>query len=122
MSRRSEWKKAREGMLAQTNENRGVEARENIPDINCGLCKNFSENAYSSDGRGFCRILKVGSDINAEAPVYVMEGEASFMTVFNKDAAKCKYYVKMDLVDTDGTECADPSYRRAQRQMEKILK
>jgi len=38
------------------------------------------------------------------------------------DASRCEYYEMMELIDTDGTECADPQFRRAQRQMEKALK
>lgn len=101
---------------------RTVEERETVPDVACGLCMNFSENAYASDGRGFCKKLKVGSDIKAKPPVYVMEGEAGFSTLFNTDASGCEHFKKMKMVDTDGNEVADPNWRRVQRQMEKKVK
>ena len=43
------------------------------------------------------------------------------MSMFNIDAASCPHYTEMAFIDTDGTECADPQFRRAQRQMEKTL-
>ena len=95
---------------------------ENVPDIACGFCKNFSENAYASDGRGYCKKLKVGSNIKSNPPLYVLEGEAGLTTLFNADAANCAHFDKMDIVDTDGNEVSDPQYRRVQRQMEKKMK
>jgi hypothetical protein len=122
MSRRDQWKQAIEGVLSSGHKASGVEDREKVPDISCGLCKNFSANAYAADGRGTCRIMKLGSDITAETPAYVLEGDAPYITKFNMDASRCGHFDKMELIDTDGAECADPSYRRAQRQMEKALK
>jgi hypothetical protein len=122
MSRRDQWKQAIEGVLSSGQKTSGVEARETVPEISCAVCKNFSENAYASDGRGTCRILKIGSDISLEKPAYVLEGDAPLNVKFNTDAARCGRFDKMDYIDTDGSECADPSYRRAQRQMEKGLK
>jgi len=86
------------------------------------LCKNFSEIAFTSDGRGTCRILKAGSDISIERPVYILEGDVSYFVKFNTDGARCEWFERNELIDTDGSECADPAYRRAQRQMEKIVK
>jgi hypothetical protein len=122
MSRRDQWKQAIEGVLSSGHKASGVEDREKVPEINCAVCKNFSENAYASDGRGTCRILKIGSDISVEKPVYVLEGEAPLSVKFNMDASRCGRFDKTDYIDTDGSECADPSYRRAQRQMDKGLK
>ncbi len=122
MSRRKQWKQVANGMLGEVSKARSIEERETVPDMACGFCKNFSENAYASDGRGFCKELKVGSDIKAEPPVYVMEGQAGLTTLFNSDAARCKFYDRMEIIDTDGSEVADPSYRRVQRQMEKAVK
>ena len=99
----------------------GVEEREKVPEKSCGLCKNFSETAFSSDGWGTCRILKAGSDISIEKPVYVLEGDVSLPLRFNTDGARCERFERMELIDTDGSECADPAYRRSQRQMEKIV-
>ena len=122
MSRRDQWKQARTQMVSHTSKKRGTEGREAIPDKSCGKCVNFSERAYVSDGTGFCRILKAGSDLENNSPVFITEGEAALMVVFNTDASKCIHFVEMDFIDTDGTECADPVYRRAQRQMEKAMK
>lgn len=122
MSRRSQWKQVANGMLGDVSKARSVEERENVPEKACGFCKNFSENAYASDGRGYCRKLKVGSDIKVNPPVYVMEGQASLTVLFNSDGAGCEYFNRQDLIDTDGNEVNDPSYRRVQRQMEKAIK
>jgi hypothetical protein len=121
-SRGGEWGQMRDAMSKNTSMQKGVEGREFVPEIACGKCKKFSENAYASDGRGFCMVLKMGSCIDKDFPAYIMEGEAALMTIFNMDAAKCKFYVKMDIIDTDTTECADPHYRRTQRQMEQFKK
>lgn len=118
-SRRGEWAQMRDSMTNMVSQKRGVEGREVVPDIACGICKKFSENAYGSDGRGYCKVLKTGSDIKQDPPVYILEGEAALLTIFNMDASKCKYFEKMAFIDTDATECADPQYRRTQRQMAK---
>ena len=120
MSRRDEWSQVKESMFGQAEQSKSVEEREKIPDIACGVCKNFSENAYGSDGRGSCNILKIGSDISANQPVFVLEGENGFISFFNTNASKCTHFIRQDLIDKDGHECADPAYRRAQRQMEKV--
>ncbi len=122
MSRRDKWKKVADSMFGQAGTPKSVEERENIPEVACGVCRNFSENAYASDGRGSCRVLKFGSDIKADPPVFVTEGDTGMITFFNADAEKCTHFNKMAYVDTDGTECADPEYRRMQRQMEKLKK
>ncbi len=118
MGRRDEWKQVQNSMYGEITKARSVEEREKVPDAACGLCKNFAENAYASDGRGLCKILKVGSNIAADPPVFVTAGEVGLPTMFNTDAAACAHYAKMDFIDTDGTEVADPGYRRVQRQME----
>ncbi len=121
-SRRDEWDKMRDTMTSNLTKKKGVDARELVPDTACGKCKHFSESAYGSDGRGFCMILKTGSDITLNPPVYHTVGEVSLITFFNVDASACRYYEEMAIIDTDGTECADPHYRRTQRQMEKFQK
>jgi len=120
MSRREKWNQAREALMGR--KSTGVDEREAVPEICCGKCQNWSENAYGSDGRGTCKILKIGSNLEATPPVYVLEGDAGLITFFNMDTSKCSHFVKMELIDTDGTECADPQYRRAMRQMEKQQK
>ena len=122
MSRRNEWKQVQSNMLSEATRTKTVEEREKIPEKACGVCKNFLENAYSSDGRGSCRVLKTGSNITASPPVYVTEGDTGHITFFNADGGQCTHFLKMDLIDKDGTECADPVYRRMQRQMERAGK
>lgn len=122
MAENDKWKQALSVSMSASHRSSGVEARENVPQISCGVCKNFSETAFSSDGRGTCRILKSGSDISLEKPVYVLDGDVSLFIKFNTDAARCERFERMDFIDTDGSECADPAYRRSQRQMEKIVK
>jgi len=120
MSRRDQWKQVKETMFDRATRPRGVEEREKVPEVACGVCSNFSENAYASDGRGTCRVLKAGTNISADPAVYVTESDAGLMTFFNTDASRCARFARMQLIDKDGTECADPAFRRAQRQMEKI--
>ncbi len=112
----------RDSMGGKAGQNKGVEARETVPDQACGKCKGFSENAYVSDGRGYCKILKTGSDISADPVVAVLAGDAGYITFFNADGGRCSRFEKMELMDTDGSECADPEYRRSQRQMEKLTR
>ena len=120
--RGGEWGQMRDAMAKNRSTAKGVEGREHVPEAACGKCKKFSENAYGSDGSGYCTVLKMGSYLDKDPPLYNMEGEASLMTVFNMDAAKCKFYAEMEVIDTDATECADPHYRRTQRQMAKFQK
>jgi len=121
-SRRDQWKEIQQNMFGEATRARSVEERETVPDRACGVCRNFSENAYASDGRGSCRVLKSGSDIAAEPPVYVLEGETGLISFFNRDAARCGHFERMTLIDRDGSECADPAFLRWQRQMEKAGK
>jgi len=122
MSRRSHWKSARDAMMAPLARTKGVKSRETVPEICCGKCQMWSENAYASDGRGTCGVLKMGSDVNSDPPAYVLEGDAGLITFFNMDSAGCGYFERMEIIDTDGTECSDPHFRRAMRQMEKSNK
>ncbi len=119
MGRRDQWKQASSKMFGETTKKKSFEERERMPEVACGLCRNFSENAYASDGRGVCKTLKIGSDISVDPPVYVLEGDTGLITFFNTDAAGCSHFDKMGMIDRDGTECADPAFRRAQRQWEK---
>jgi hypothetical protein len=84
----------------------------------CGTCSQYSESAYSNDGRGSCKFLKAGSDISKNQPVYVLEGKEGFFTKTLFDASFCKYYEKMRMIDKDGYECSDPVYRRSIRQLQ----
>ncbi len=118
-SRRDEWEGMRSQLTGKMYKDRGLEGRENIPEKACGKCTNFSENATASDGRGFCGVVKRDSDFTKDPPVIMTEGDTGLMVSFSMDAAKCPHYHKMDFIDTDGFECSDPKYRRAQRQMSK---
>ncbi len=120
--RGGDWAQMRDAQAKNRSTAKGVEGREHVPEIACGKCKKFSENAYGSDGSGYCTVLKMGSDVTKDPSVYVLEGEASLLTMFNMDTAKCKYFDEMAYIDTDATECADPHHRRTQRQMENIKK
>lgn len=122
MGRRDQWKQVQNGMFGDVSKARSTEERERVPDTACGFCQNFSENAYASDGRGYCRKLKVGSDIKATPPVFVTDGDVGYSTLFNRDASGCTWFVRNEIIDTDGHEVADPQYRRAQRQMERLKK
>lgn len=104
-------------MMGYLSKPKGVDQRETVPEICCGKCKNFSERAYVSDGSGFCGVLREGSDI--EKGKYISEGKAALMVFFNMEASKCKYFERLELIDTDVTECADPFFQRAARQMAK---
>jgi len=104
---------------ATSHQGKTVEQRENISDNACGLCRNFSENAYESDGRGSCRVLKLGSDISRNPPVLVTEGDVGLILFFDTDGASCPHFTKQEFIDKDGGETSDPVYRRAHRQLEK---
>jgi len=122
MSRRDQWKQVQQNMFGEATRARSVEEREHVPDQACGLCSNFSENAYASDGRGSCRLLKMGSDIDRDPPTLITEGDTGMVSFFNKNAARCAHFTRMAFIDKDGNECADPQFRRMQRQMEKAGK
>jgi hypothetical protein len=73
---------------------------------------------YASDGRGTCSMLKDGSDITSDPPVFVLDGENGYMLRILTDASRCKNFEKMEFIDHDGTECSDPMYRRSMRQLQ----
>ncbi|MBL0731667.1 MAG: hypothetical protein JJW03_02275 [Desulfosarcina sp.] len=113
------WKNMKSALVKQTSESKGsMEEREAMPEIACAKCTNFSDNIYQSDGRGSCKILKTGSDISVDPPVFVLEGDQGLMVRFNMDSSKCTHFDKMEFIDTDGSECSDPAVQRAQRQMQ----
>ena len=95
-----------------------VKKETTAPEKNCGICKNYLESAYMSDGRGTCAVLKEGSDITADPPVFNMENKNGYLLRILTDASKCKYYEKMEFIDKDGRECSDPMYRRSMRQLQ----
>ncbi|MEW5735276.1 MAG: hypothetical protein AB1921_10505 [Thermodesulfobacteriota bacterium] len=97
-----------------------VASEQKRPEKMCGICKKFKETAFSGEGIGNCDILKRGSDIEANPPVFVLEGTDGYRAMALANAANCKYFEKMDLIDKDGTECSDPVYRRSLRQFQDI--
>lgn len=115
-SRTNEWDQMRKGLTGELSK-RGFDERETVPEKACGKCSNYSENAFSSDGRGTCGVLKAGSDILSTPPVLILEGETAYTTLFNAEASNCPHYSKMEFMDTDGSECADPTVSRTQRQL-----
>jgi hypothetical protein len=120
MSRRDEWSKVRDSITGSSRaEGKTIEERERMPEKACGCCQNFFESANESDGRGSCRILKMGSDIKANPPVIVTSGEAGLIAYINTDADKCPHFLKMEIIDHDLGEISDPRYRRVHRIMEK---
>lgn len=121
MSRRDQWNQVRDSIAGVgVKKEQTLEEREKMPQKACGICKNFSENAYVHDGRGSCGVLKVGSNIDQDPLVLVTEGETGLITQFNTDGDRCPYFVKMDFIDTSNEECSDPAFRRSHRQMEKL--
>jgi hypothetical protein len=93
-------------------------SEQKLPEKICGLCKNFREIAYTGEGKGFCKVLKAGSNICVDPAVFVLEGENGYLSMNLDDAKNCRYYEKMEFIDKDGTECNDPMYRRSMRQMQ----
>lgn len=117
MSRRDKMRKAFSNVLGQHEIQKDVKNVDPNTQKICGTCNNFSENAYSSDGRGTCKVLKMGSDIKTSPPEFVLEGKGGFNTRTLSIAEECSYYDKMNYIDKDGYECSDPQYRRSMRQL-----
>lgn len=116
MSRRDEKRQAYSNMLMpEKKENSG---EKSIGDKICGTCKNYMESSYSSDGRGSCTFLKIGSTITVSPAVYKLDGKEGYMTKTLSDASSCQYFEKMQMIDKDGYECSDPMYRRSIRQLQ----
>ncbi|MDY6935103.1 MAG: hypothetical protein SVZ03_12890 [Spirochaetota bacterium] len=116
--RGSEWDGVREAMLGTSEKARSVEERETVPDKACGKCKNYFQAGLGTVS-GICNVLKEGTDFKTDNPVFVTEGEAFLAVGFNNDAANCKYYDELELIDTDISQSLDPMVSRHQRQMKK---
>ena len=104
----------RYAMLSLTETARSVEEREFVPEKACGKCKN-----YFQSGAGMCNILKMGSNISATPPVYVIEGNDRYIIDFNTNGESCKFFENMDIIDKDISHSFDPKVSRHQRQMSK---
>ena len=115
--KKTSWDDAKNMMLADTQKVKTVDERESMPDVACGKCSNWFQN--SSGISGICNILKVGSDFDADPPIFVTEGEVSLCPVFNMDSGRCIYFKKMAIMSNDITESSDPMATRQQRQFQK---
>ena len=115
--RTSEWEESKNSLLSMQEQAKTMEEREYLPEKPCGKCKNLSASGIGS-GSGRCLILKTGSNITSDPPVFVMEGEVSLMTEVRMDASKCTYYEEMELIDNDIAQAYDPRYSRHMRQMQ----
>ncbi|MDY6854597.1 MAG: hypothetical protein SWO11_07795 [Thermodesulfobacteriota bacterium] len=111
-----EWDIIRDAMLGASEAVRSVEERETVPDKACGKCKDFFQAGLGTTS-GMCNVLKEGSNIQSDPPVFVTEGEGFIAVSFNTDASKCKYYNEMEMIDTDISQAHDPKVSRHQRQM-----
>jgi len=114
--RQSEWSEAREDFLGAVEKPMSVEEREHMPEKACGKCKHFFASSELGTAGGQCLVLKTGSNIKTDPPKFVTEGELNMQTDVRREAARCKYYEEMELVDTDISEAFDPRYSRHQRQ------
>jgi hypothetical protein len=47
MGRRDQWQQVKDQMFGQATKVKSINERETVPQNACGLCKNFSENAYA---------------------------------------------------------------------------
>ena len=54
----------------------------------CGTCCHFS----AASGLGDCNVLRKGSDIASDPPVFVLKVGGKFDTEPIADASKCKHY------------------------------
>lgn len=54
----------------------------------CGSCCKFS----AESGVGECSVLRRGSDIAADPPVFVLRGSMKFVTEPRADASKCTHF------------------------------
>jgi len=76
-------RRSREGVL-------GVEGLLDMSESQktCGTCKHISDPSEP----GTCEVLKIGSDIAVDPPLFVLQGAMNFQTDARVDASKCKYY------------------------------
>lgn len=94
---------------------KSADEKDTVPEKACTKCKHFIESGASEKGEGYCGVLRAGSDILADPPKFVTDGDVPYFTYFNMDASKCKYYDEMEFRDHDISECADPRFTRGQR-------
>ena len=117
MSRREEKRKAYATILNPQKAKKNTSSPQQSTKV-CGTCEHYSESSYSSDGRGSCQHLKLGSDISVNPAVYVTDGKEGYLTRTLSEAVNCEHYKKMKMIDKDGYECSDPKYRRSIRQFQ----
>jgi hypothetical protein len=114
--KKGEWEQAKQTFLNISERPKTYEERETVPEISCGNCKNFVASSRLGSSGGICTVLKAGSDITSDPPVFVLEGEANLQSDVMMDASKCTHHEPLGLVDTDITEAFDGRYSRHQRQ------
>ena len=115
--RKSEWDDSMQSILSMHEKSQTVEEREHVPEKACGKCKNFSAVGWGTTS-GRCIVLKTGSDIMVEPPVFVLEGEVNITAELRMDASRCTYFEEMQLIETDIAQAYDPRYSRHLRQMQ----
>ncbi len=115
--KKTSWDDAKNMMLSDTQKTRTMAERESVPDVACGRCANWFQN--SSGINGICNVLKVGSDLKVDPPVFVTEGTVSLCPLFDMDSSKCTYFKKMAIMSSDISESSDPMATRHQRQLQK---
>lgn len=114
--KKGEWEQAKQTFLNISERPKSYEERETVPPTSCGNCKNFWASSQLGSSGGVCTVLKAGSDITRDPPVFVLEGEANQQSDVMMDASRCRYHAPLDLVDTDIAEAYDGRYSRHQRQ------
>jgi len=114
--KKGEWEQAKQTFLGISERPKTFEERETVPEKSCGNCKHFSASTWLGTTGGNCDVLKAGSDIAKDPPVFVLEGEANLQSDVMLDASRCKYHEQLEIVDTDIGEAFDHRYSRHQRQ------
>ena len=114
--KKGDWEQAKQTFLNISERPKSFEERETVPETSCGNCKNFWASSQLGSSGGVCTVLKAGSDITRDPPVFVLEGEANLQSDVMMDARRCSYHASLDIVDTDITEAYDGRYSRHQRQ------
>jgi len=114
--KKGEWEQAKQTFLNISERPKSFEERETVPETSCGNCKKFWASTHLGSTGGVCTVLKSGSDITSDPPVFVLEGEANLQSDVMMDARRCTYHVPLDRVDTEIAEAFDGRYSRHQRQ------
>ena len=88
----SEWDRVRGAMLGIIEKGGSVE-EQGMPEKACGRCRNYIQGGCGLGAvSGMCNILKEGSDITLQEPLFQIDGDSCYLVIANMDASKCKYY------------------------------